>query len=139
MKKFHFLFLFVVSVLLLSCEKKDPPPTAEAMLKAKVWTLSHATVDNVETSMYNGLTLSFGSSTYTTSNGGALWKPSGTWQFADADKTIVRRDDNLLITVETINANELVLSFVWDVTTLDGGRVSSIMGQHAMTFVGSLK
>ncbi len=137
MKKSNFLFLVVVSVVLLSCGKNDPPPTVEALLKAKVWTLTSTTVDNIETPVYDGLTLRFGSSTYTTTNGGALWKASGTWQFADADKKTIRRDDDLLITVESVNANKLVLSFVWDITTFSGGRGSSIAGQHVMTFDGN--
>ena len=91
-------------------------------------------IDDVVSDLYAGLTLSFGSDTYTTTNGGKVWPASGTWEFVGDKGDKILRDDGLQITIESANASQLVMSFTWSSTTFDGGRAGSLTGLHRMTF-----
>ena len=95
--------------------------------------MTAVTIAGVSSNLYAGLTLSFTSTSYTTTNGGKIWPASGTWSFVGEPGNKIKRDDGLEITIESINTSQLVLTFTW-ATTTSGGRVASLKGLHRMTF-----
>ena len=131
------LSIILFAITLFGCGKEEqltPNEKTEKLLREQVWELSQTKIDGVVSSQYDGLTLSFGSGIYTTTNGQSLWEPSGTWEFVGDKGDKILRDDGLQIDVVSVNASQLVLSFYWDTTIYDGGRVASIEGLHEMTF-----
>ncbi len=131
--------LLIVSVLfkISGCNEEEtftPNEKTEELLTAPVWKLTETKIDGVVSDIYDGLTLSFDSRTYTTTNGGNLWPTSGTWEFVGDKGDKILRDDGLAIMIESVNASQLVMSFTWATTTVDGGRAGSLKGFHLMTF-----
>ena len=134
--------LFSLSILatllvIASCgEKNDPSPqdVVKAKLSANNWALQSVTVDGVDqTTVYQGLTIKFTTTNYTTTNGGVVWPASGTWTFDSTDGKTIKRDDGLIITVEATDTM-LKLTLTWATTTL-GGRTGSVGGVHVFSFV----
>ena len=128
--------ILLLGFILLGCNKEEITPNeqTEQLLLAQVWELTETKVDGVVSNQYDGLTLSFGSGVYSTTNGGSLWPPSGIWIFADDKGTKIIRDDGLEIDIVSASAANIVLSFFWDTTVYDGGRIRSVTGNHQMTF-----
>jgi len=131
--------IIVVFVLLKisGCGKDEnftPNDKTEELLMAQAWELTEVRIDGVVSDLYAGLTLSFGSKTYTTTNGGKVWPASGQWEFIGEKGDKILRDDGLQITIISANASQLVLSFTWNSTVYDGGRTGSLKGLHQMTF-----
>ena len=119
------------------CEKEEnltPNEKTEELLMAQVWELSEVKIDGVISDLYSGLTLSFGSKTYSTTNGGKVWPASGNWEFIGEKGDKILRDDGLQIAIISASASQLVLSFTWNSTVYDGGRTGSLKGLHQMTF-----
>jgi hypothetical protein len=119
------------------CSKEEvltPNQQTEQLLSKQLWELTAVTIDDVSSDLYSGLTISFNSTTYTSLNGGAIWPASGTWSFLGEKGDKILRDDGLEITIETINASQLVINFIWTKTTSIGGRIYSLKGLHRMTF-----
>jgi len=123
------------------CSREDetPAPTAQELGTARLmsgpWKLNTVTVDgNNQTSVYEGLTLSFTSKTYSTTNGGTVWPASGTWDFSNEAATMIKRNDGIDITVQELTDERMRLSFFWNTTTFRSGRSLSIEGQHVFTF-----
>lgn len=125
-----------------SCKDKveNPKPTLneEAMEKLTntTWKLDRVTVDGVnQTAVYSGLTLSFTSTAFNSTNGGVVWPRSGTWAFSNDQATIFKRDDDVDVTIQEQTTQTLRLALVWETNTLKSGRVTSLAGQHVFTFV----
>ncbi len=135
-----FVTLAVMMAQLTSCGKKsDPAPTVsaqdqvKAQLVANPWKLQSVSVDGVDqTSVYQGFAITFTGSGYTTSKGGAVWPASGTWTFASTDGTAIKRDDGLDVQI-LVTATLLKMTLTWTKTTLGGGRIESLKGQHVFT------
>ncbi len=119
--------------------KKDDDPSAEEKFRKLIettWTISEVFIDDVDKSSdFQGLTLQFGTQTYSSTNGEPLWPSSGTWALGNTDITQIVRDAQLVIDVEEISETKLTLSFDWDDTTYGPGRVASIAGRHKFVFV----
>lgn len=137
----HLLMLalaFAGLMMLGNCKNDDPLPETERignLLKSGAWQMLNVTVDGVDqTSLYAGLTLTFTTTSYTTTEGGTVWPASGTWTFADETGTKVTRSDGLEITVIEISENSMKLSFTWAKTTLGTGRTSGLSGKHVFSF-----
>ncbi len=137
----------VLPIMLLelsSCGGKggDPAPatpSAQDGVKTKLlasnWALQSVTVDGVDqTTLYKGLTLKFSASTYTSTNGMAVWPASGSWTFGSTDGTSITRDDGLPVTLD-VTETTLKLTLTWSKTTLGGGRLESIKGLHVFNMV----
>jgi len=148
MKKTH-KFNQLISLILLigimgiysgcSGEDETPEPTAQEVATANLtsgpWRLNTVTVDgNNQTSVYEGLTLSFTPNGYSTTNGGIVWPASGTWTFQNEAATMIKRSDDVDITIQELTLERMRLSFFWDTTTFKSGRSFSIEGQHVFTF-----
>jgi hypothetical protein len=130
----------VITLLLqiMGCGSSDPAPSAQDAVKAKLtsgkWNMQTAQVDGVDkTATYAGLSVTFTSTSYSTTNGKALWPASGSWSFVDAAGKKVKREDGTEIDVEVTDTS-LKLSFSWTKTNLGGGRVESIAGKHVLSF-----
>ena len=139
MKRINQSLLCMAVCILLSCGADTPTPETERiakLLSEGAWTLHSATVDDVDKlSLYSGLSITFTETTFTTTNGGVQWPSSGTWEFTDATAKVVERNDGLLITLEEVSTTLAVISFQWDDTTFEEGRISSLGGEHVFTFV----
>lgn len=137
-KQLNYVILFLAVSQLTSCGS-DPNPTAQdkvlRMLTANNWIMQTVTVDDVDkTDFYNGLTIVFTTSNYSTTNGGGIWPASGTWTFTSSDGTTIQRDDGTEIYVDVTNTT-LKLTFTWNEVTLGNGRISSLTGLHVFTFI----
>jgi len=137
--RFIYILLAVFGMMQISgCGEDEqsltPNQVTEDLLTSQVWEMTEVKIDDVVSDLYSGLTLSFGSNTYTTTNGGKVWPASGTWEFVGDKGDKILRDDGLAITIESVNASQLVMSFTWSTTTYDGGRAGSLTGLHRMKF-----
>ena len=130
------LTVLFLALCLLGCSKEELTPNAqtEKLLRAQVWELTETKIDGIISNRYDGLTLSFGSNIYSTTNGRSLWPAAGTWEFVGEKGDKVIRDDGLEIDIVSASAANLVMTFFWDTTIYDGGRIGSIRGLHEMTF-----
>lgn len=136
------IFLAIVIVVqIIGCGKDDPNPAeptaneaTEKLLASKSWQISEVKVDGVPSDLYPGLAITFGSKTFTTTNGGKVWPASGTWSFVGDSGTKLLRNDGLDITIENISATQLIIQFNWSSTTFTKGRAGSLKGSHRMTF-----
>ena len=137
----------MVAILLLvqfsGCSKKSDPtpatPTAQEAVQTKLvantWKMQSVSVDGVDqTGVYKGLTINFTSSSFTSTNGGAVWPASGSWSFTSADATAIKRDDGIQVTVSATDTT-LKLTLTWTKTTFGGGRVESVKGQNVFSMV----
>jgi len=126
----------LLAFLLIGCGKEDLTPNAqtEKLLRARVWELTETKIDGVISNLYDGLTLTFGSKIYSTTNGGKLWPASGTWDFIGGKGAMIIRNDGLEIEVIKADAANLTISFFWYSTIYEGGRKGSLSGLHVMTF-----
>jgi hypothetical protein len=134
------VLLFITGVMLqfAGCKKADPKPSETEVVKEKLtsstWTLQNVTVDGVDqTAVYQGLTINFTETTYTTTKGGLVWPASGTWSFTDDTATTIKRDDGIEVGVEVTDTS-LKLTLTWAKATFGTGRVASVKGLHVFTF-----
>lgn len=124
--------------LMLSC-KTDNPVTPErervsALLSSGTWNIDNVTIDGVANTSFAGMTLVFTRTTYTTTNGDAVWPATGTWSFADDTAKVVKRGDDIEVAIEAISEASMTLSLMWTKTTLGAGRGKSLSGRHVFTF-----
>lgn len=143
MKKFAitaFIF-FIVLFSFSGCDKSTSPSEKErtTQLLTGKWKPasadSWAMADGVNVSgLFNGFTLSFTETGYTTTGTSPVWPASDTWNFKDDSFTlIVRGADGLEIRLITLDSNNLKMGFVWNQTTHKNGRLHSIAGKHEFT------
>lgn len=140
-------FIYIVSlaiILLLhvlsSCGGGDPAPSASEIatkqLTSSGWKISTVTVDATDqTALFANMTLSFTATNYTTTKGGAVWPASGTWSFTDNTAKVIKRNDNVEVTIVEISENSLKLSLTWANGTFGPGRAESVAGNHMFSFV----
>jgi len=129
----------VVTLPFLSgCKREDRETEADkkSRILQGTWSMESVTVDGVDRStIYEGLTLSFTLSTYTTTNGLPVWPEYGTWRFEDVSARIILRDELIRIEVVEVSPAKLTLKFPWEDTTFGpGGRGNSVAGEHIFTF-----
>lgn len=135
-------FLVGIIGVFSSCKDDEgqPAPTAQEEATAKLtsspWKLDRVTVDGInQTDVYKNLTVSFTGSAFSSTNGGVVWPANGSWTFQNQEATLIKRSDDVEITIQTLTDQSLMLSFYWEKNTLRNARVSSIQGQHVFTFV----
>ncbi len=138
------LFLAGVSLLQLSsCGKDDPPPAppepteaerVTALLTAGNWPLTSVTVEGENAAeIFKDFSITFTNTGYTTTGTTPVWKRSGTWAFTDATATKFRRDDNVEVTIESINETSLKLVLFWEQEITEPGRTNALRGRHEFT------
>ena len=131
-----FIVLIAVAMALGSCKGSgaDPEPKESdrvtALLVSGQWKLKSLTIDGVAKSSFPNLAITFTSSAYTASNGDPVWPSSGSWTFTDDTAKSIMRSDQTLVTIESIDANNLTLSLTWTKATIGPGRSASVAGTH---------
>jgi len=141
--KLVFFVALVGGLLFVSgCKGKseDPKPSkqdeVQAILISGNWRIQTVTVDGVdETDVYEGLTLRFTATNYTSTNGLPVWPASGTWVFTSDAATAFERNDGMLVEILEATPTSLKLGLAWDETTIGSGRASSVEGDHVFSFV----
>jgi len=131
--------LFVLSLFMLTnCGKETPLTEAEkvtAVLASGQWKMNSASVDGTDqSSVYQGLTLNFTATGFTSTNGEPIWPATGTWQFTNDNARAMKRNDGVEVSINESTDSKLVLQMSWSKTTLGSGRINSVGGQHIITF-----
>lgn len=126
--------ILIVLCLSAGCNKPNHTPSAQSLLTSGTWKLKSATVDGTSTALYDGLTITFTNTAYTTTNGKVEWPATDTYKLSSDGKTITRGSDNLSVYVSALTSTSLTLSYLWAKTTLNGGRTESIAGNTVLTF-----
>lgn len=134
-----FIAISIGNLLFFSgCKKDDPQPETERiqqLLTSGTWQIESVLVsDTDQTASFAGLTLSFTTTTYTTTNGGVVWPTNGTWEFVDDTAKKILRDDDVEITLVEVSQTSLKLAFANPTTTIGSGRVASLAGEHEFLF-----
>lgn len=125
------LMFFILNVM--SCKETavDSKDTVSALLRSGKWKLNNVTVDGVnKNDLFTGLEITFTTANYSSLNGDPVWPISGTWIFTDDNATAITRIDDLIVTIQSLTASNLTLALNWKKTTLGGGRINSISGNH---------
>jgi len=115
--------LCVLSLFMLTnCGKETPLTEAEkvtAVLASGQWKMNSALVDGTDqSSVYQGLTLNFTATGFTSTNGEPIWPATGTWQFTNDNARAMKRNDGVEVSInesrfKTCFANELVKNYAW--------------------------
>ena len=137
MKKLMICAIALSIFSLLGCGGDDGPPPETAQEKAfkklssGSWGLPGGSikVDGVdESTQYPGFSLSFTEKGYSSSNGGKLFKPSGTWKWKDGTTDKVITLGTKEITITELTASKLVFTF-----TFSGAVAAGISGAYTVT------
>jgi hypothetical protein len=134
------LLTLLIVIGALSCSKENTTPQplspqdqAKSLLLG-TWKLQSELANGVDqTPQYSGLTITFTSSGYATTSSDVIWPSHGTWSF-DGSTTNIRRNDGTVIQVD-VNSTTLVMTLVWEKTTLGSGKLNSTSGQNVFTMV----
>lgn len=119
--------LIFLALGLMNCG--SDPAVDKINLLEGAWMLGSVTNDGVDvTNQFDGFALTLRKDfTYSTTNGGNAWPASGSFAFADEQQNQIQRDDNVLILIGDVTANNLEVSF--NVNTVAGsGRLNGITG-----------
>ncbi|MCB0490342.1 MAG: hypothetical protein KDC99_17825 [Cyclobacteriaceae bacterium] len=136
------LVLAMLLTLLMSCDtepeiSRQEEVTAQLISGGALWNVKEVTIDDVvENTLFANLSIQFEEGTYSSTNGGLVWSPTGTWSFASEDATSFIREDGVEVLIESMTSDELILSLDWPETTLDAdkGRTTSRKGRHKFRF-----
>lgn len=109
-------------------EENDP---VLQMLTSGTWKGASIEMDGQDkSSLFAGFQLTFTAAAFTSVNGLGIWPEQGTWSFVDETKTSIKRSDDAVITISSISADQLVLTFSWDPAFASGGRKKSVEGEY---------
>jgi hypothetical protein len=107
----------------------------KALLTASAWKVNTVSVDDKDqTTTYKDLGLTFTNTSFTSTNGAAIWPASGTWAFTSDAATAFTIDGGLEVTLQEVTATSLKLALTWSKSTLSSGRQESLSGKHVFTF-----
>ena len=129
---------------MIGCSGDDggdgPEPDAQQMFIDKLsghWTVASATRDGVDVvSDFQGFSVTFTSSGYTTQNGGVAWEGSGSWDFStppssDGSTATVTLDGSISVTLTFSNNDQtLTVTFTINETKFGAGRTKSLAGSY---------
>ena len=140
-------FLFGMAILLSvvtfsNCGGGGDPEPAQTevektrtTLTSSAWKIQTSTVDGADQlGLFKNFTITFTTAGFTTTNGGAVWPTTGTWSFVDDTAKSFKRDDGIVVAIDTITETGLTLSLTWTKTTFGGGRTASISGKNVFVF-----
>jgi hypothetical protein len=132
-------------VLLNSCKKDDPSPTAVQKVtrtltaEGGTWTppsTGGVTIDGTDVTqdLFDGFSITFSDDgSLTTTGTSPVWLREDTWRFNDATATVILRgQDDKEIILEEVTKDQVKFSLEWDQTTT-GGRSRSLKGKHVFT------
>jgi hypothetical protein len=131
-------------VLLNSCKKDDPSPTAVQKV-TRILTAGGAswsppstggvTIDGIDVTqdLFDGFSITFSDGALATTGSSPVWLREDTWRFKDATATVILRgQDDKEIILEEVTKDQIKFSLEWDQTTT-GGRSRSLKGKHVFT------
>lgn len=130
--------ILFVGLLLTSCKTDEPSPVEKntKLLTSGTWSVSYVKVDGIDrTDLFQGLKITFSDTGYTAENGGPIWGSASSWLFADNAATAFEIADDVMVSINELNASLLNVTLMWTKTTLDGGRERSVDGVHEFQFV----
>jgi len=142
MKKYNSIPKIIALVFLLvlaiqGCKERNNPDPLTVQLNrlGQTWQLGEVVNDGINvTDKFTGFTLTITTNkSFTTLNGANAWPASGTFEFIGDNKNILLRSDGLEITILSINATNLQLTFTQ--TELPGGRTSGITGEFNFSLI----
>lgn len=103
-------------------------------MTASPWTMTSLTIDGVaDNTFFAGLAITFTATGFTATKGDPVWPSSGSWSFTDETATAIKRDDNLIVTINDLGKSSMQLTLVWTMTTTSG-RNTSVAGKHVFVF-----
>lgn len=137
--KLHFLnYLAVLALLIFFGCSSDPDPTDDIQtleqrqnevirqLSESPWQVSSVKAgDSDDSSGFREFVLTFGNRSYSSTNGGEVWRDSGTWDFTEGSADQIIRDDEVVIDLE-IAPSLLTLRFELEEEVLIGGRLKTV-------------
>ena len=91
---------------------------------------------DVTEDLFNGFSITFSETGYTTTGTSPVWARTDSWLFkSNTEGTVlIRNSDGKEVTIKSISATELQLELYWDQNTNEeGGRTQSTMGTHLFT------
>ena len=127
-----------------------PEPTEEEIMKEALtanggtWGLGAGTtvvvtngtnVNDVTDLLFEGFSIKFTDTGYTTTGDSPVWPQSDSWLFKTGTdgNVFVRNHDDMEVTIKSISTTELQLELEWDQTTYEEGRAKSTAGTHLFT------
>lgn len=134
------VFLIIIGACLLpGCGKNDPAineaQRVTALLTSASWKIQGVMIDGADkTSLFQNLSLAFTDKTFSSTNGNAVWPPTGSWTFTSDQAKAFTRNDGIQVSIQEAGNTTLILSLVWTKTTLGSGRATSIPGTMVFTF-----
>ncbi len=143
-----FFFLLLCMVIFAGCKKDDDTveKTAEQLQTEKLtktWVYENVTLEGAAPAEdYTGFRVTFAASsdatnkTYTTVNGQSAWPASGTWSFVGSNLNVIKRNDNIEMTVSNLTVTTLTLTFTIPDT---GGRFGERNQGTTGTYVFTLR
>ena len=138
MKKIKYLSLLLLVIWLsgiFSCNKGKTEVNPQDQVKTKLkgtWTIVFATRDNIDvTSDFNGFSITFTETGYSTNGGGVALPVSGAWAFSGekTDKVVFDGDIDVTLTFSNNDTN-LRLEFTIPDTIYDLGRKEVLGGDY---------
>lgn len=129
------MLIILVSVITLSCQNDNNPGRGSDVVFEKlagdwsVGTQGSIVLDGEDISLnYSGFTLSFANGTYQTTNGGDLFRATGTWEWADTNGRVLTLDTGEDVTIVKLTPAEFEFSFFHTGSTRAG-----IQGNYTVT------
>lgn len=133
--------LIAVLLTIASC-KEDPISITETervtkLLTNGTWSLSSVLVDDTDASeLFEDFSITFTKTGYTTTGTTPVWERNGMWSFVNADSpTQFIREDDVVVTIASIEEKMLTLELLWTTQTISGGRQLSIKGKHVFVLI----
>ena len=129
--------LVLLVMIIIGCSSDDPNgPTNKELAFEKLagnWTYGTSgqiTLDGQDVSLnYPGFTLSFTDGTYTTINGGDLFRATGTWAWANEAAGSINLDTGEEVTILELSVTNFKFSF----THTGGGVVAGTSGSYTVS------
>ena len=133
-----YLLLIAAIPFISSCGGSEDSETEAqritAILTSGTWKIDKLYVDGVESSSYTDLTLNFTATNFTAANGEPVWPSTGTWSSFDDTALTMVRNDQVNVSINAIEADNLELRLDWSLQTLGPGRQGSVKGSHLFMF-----
>jgi len=130
--------MFIGTTILHGCAEDKPLLATESItnkLIAHTWKINRVSIAEVDqTALFQGMTLVFTASSFTSVNGGVVWPGSGTWKYTDETGKAIKRGDDVVVNLVEVSDAKLQVTLTWSKNTFAPGRISSIRGLHVFEF-----
>lgn len=131
------LVSLLLACLLLSTCGDDTGSLTEVervtkLLTNGTWSLSSVSVDDAEAAdLFEDFSVDFTETDYTTTGTTPVWPRNGVWSFVDTNSpTQFERDDEIVVTIISLEKKMLTLELIWTKQIISGGRTTAIKGKH---------